>query len=78
MTPTVYLANICSTSTAGILASTALRGFRATVLGMTFGPYDIIIGVAGLLFVAAGLAAWSPLRRVATQPKLSRSRKPDG
>jgi MFS family permease len=64
MTPAVYLGNVCSTATAGLLASTALRGFRATVLGTTFGPYDTAIGLAGLLFVAAGLAAWAPLRRV--------------
>jgi len=68
ITPAMYVANVCSTATAGLLASTVLRGFRATVLGATFGPYDTIIGVAGLLFVAAGLAAWLPLRRAATQP----------
>jgi Na+/melibiose symporter-like transporter len=71
LTPAVYLASVCSTATAGLLASTALRGFRATVLGTTFGPYDTIIGVAGLLFVAAGLAAGPALRRVAAQPKPS-------
>ena len=68
ITPAMYVANVCSTATAGLLASTVLRGFRATVLGATFGPYDTIIGVAGLLFVAAGVAAWLPLRRAATQP----------
>lgn len=68
ITPAMYVANVCSTAAAGLLASTALRGFRATVLGTTFGPYDTVIGVAGLLFVAAGLAAWLPLRRAATQP----------
>lgn len=66
--PVANLAVICSTALAGTLASTLLRGFHVTVAGISFGPYDTIIGAGGLLFVAAGLAAWPTLRRPAAGP----------
>jgi MFS family permease len=65
LTSAASVAAIASTAAAGALASTVLRGFRATLAGVTFGPYDTVIAVAGLLFVAAGLAAMMPLRRAA-------------
>ena len=65
LTPAASVAAIASTAAAGALASTVLHGFRATLAGVTFGPYDTVIAAAGLLFVAAGLAAMMPLRRAA-------------
>jgi hypothetical protein len=65
LTPAASVAAIASTAAAGALASTVLHGFRATLAGVTFGPYDTIIAVGGLLFVAAGLAVMMPLRRAA-------------
>jgi hypothetical protein len=57
---------ICATALAGALASTSLRGLHLTVAGVSFGPYDTIIGVGGLLFVVGGFAAWPVLRRPVT------------
>jgi MFS family permease len=62
ITPLAYLAAIVSLAAAGLLTSTVLHGFRATVADVTFGPYDTVIAVAGLLFIAAGLASIRPLR----------------
>jgi predicted MFS family arabinose efflux permease len=67
MGPTSYLSLVCSTALAGTLASTVLRGFHMTIAGISFGPYDTIIGVSGLLFVAGGLAAWPALGRLASK-----------
>ena len=61
--PVQQLAAIGSMAVAGFLASTALRGFHGTVGGLHFGTYDTISAVAGLLFIAGGLAA-VPLRHV--------------
>jgi MFS family permease len=61
--PSAYLAAIISMAASGVLASTVLQGFHETVAGITFGPYDTIIGAGGLLFIAAGLAAVPLLRR---------------
>jgi MFS family permease len=60
--PLQQLAAITAMAGAGFLASTALRGFHATLGSLAFGPYDLLIGVAGVLFVAAGLAATARLR----------------
>jgi hypothetical protein len=48
-----------------ILTSTALRGFHATVTGISFGPYNTVFAVAGLLFMASGFASIAPLRTIA-------------
>ena len=60
--PLQQLANILSMAAAGFLASTVLRGMHVVVGGAAFGPVDTIIGVSGLLVVAAGLAVLAPLR----------------
>jgi hypothetical protein len=33
------------------------------VAGVSFGPYDTVFGVAGLLFLIGGLASIAPMRR---------------
>ena len=60
--PLVQLSNIAAMAIAGVLASTALRGFHAVIAGIAFGPYDTIFGLAGLLFILAGLATIGPMR----------------
>ncbi len=57
ITPVAYLAVIGATAAAGALTSTVMRGFQLTVAGIHLGPYDTVIGVGGLLFAVAGLAA---------------------
>jgi Na+/melibiose symporter-like transporter len=66
MNPLMSIAAISSMGAAGILTSTALRGFRATVAGIGFGPYDTVFAIAGLLFMASGIASIAPLRRGGT------------
>jgi MFS family permease len=61
-TPLSNLAALLSVALAGYLASTVLRDFHATVLGITLGPIDTIYTVAGLLIVVAGLYAAANLR----------------
>ena len=56
------LGAIVSLVLTGVLASTVLRGLHAVVAGLTFGPYDTVFGVAGLLFVIAGAVSVAPLR----------------
>jgi MFS family permease len=56
------LASILSMAAAGFLASTVLRGMHEVIAGVTFGPYDTIFAVAGLLFVVAGFASILPMR----------------
>lgn len=63
MNPLLSLAAVSSMGAAGILTSTALRGFHAAVAGISFGPYDTVFAVAGLLFTSSGLAAVVPLRQ---------------
>lgn len=65
ISPLANVAAIASTALAGALASTTLRGFRASLAGLPFGPYNTVIAVGGLLFVAAGLTLIAPLRRSA-------------
>jgi MFS family permease len=62
ISPLQQLASIVSMLLAGVLASTALRGLHAVVAGVTFGSYDTVFAVAGLLFVIAGLTSIAPLR----------------
>lgn len=63
LSPLQQLASIVSMVLAGVLASTALRGFHATVAGMKFGPYDTVFAAAGLLFMIAGIASIGPLSK---------------
>ena len=71
LSPLRQLASIVSMVLAGVLASTLLRGFHATVAGMKFGPYDTIFAAAGLLFMIAGIASIGPLSRSRRQPAAS-------
>jgi MFS family permease len=63
--PALTVAMLISTGLAGFLASDALRGFSATVGGVTFGPLDTIFGCAALLLLIGGLYAMVNLRGVA-------------
>jgi len=63
LSPLQQLASIISMVLAGVLASTALRGFHAVVGGITFGPDDTVFTAAGLLFVIAGIATIAPLSK---------------
>ena len=67
MMPLQQVANVISMALAGILASTALHGLHASFAGMTFGPYDTLFSLAGLLFVVGGLAS-IPLLRAGSAP----------
>lgn len=62
ISPLQQLASIVSMALAGLLASTVLRGFHRVIGGVSFGPYDTILTVGGLLFVIAGLASVVPMR----------------
>ena len=62
VSPLVQLSNIAAMAIAGLLASTALRGFHVEIAGLAFGPYDTILAISGLLFIAAGLATIVPMR----------------
>ena len=65
--PLQQLATVSSVLVAGVLASTVLRHLHASFAGMTFGPYDTLFSIAGLLFIVGGLAA-IPLLRSAPNP----------
>jgi MFS family permease len=65
--PAIMATSVLSLALAGLLLSTALRGFHAHLLGLTFGPIDTIYTAMGLLTVASGLYAWYGLR-TATKP----------
>ena len=62
--PAISLASLLSIGLAGLLVSTVLRRFHATVLGVTFGPIDTVFTVTGLLTLAGGLYAMIGLRGV--------------
>ena len=64
MGPTTSIAEMASMLVAGFLASTALRDFHATVAGVTFGRYDAIFTVTGILAVGGGGYAAVMLRGV--------------
>jgi MFS family permease len=57
MGPLQQIAALVSTAVAGFLVSTALRGLHQSFAGTTFGPYDTVFAVGGLLFIIGGLAA---------------------
>ncbi|HLW02201.1 MAG TPA: MFS transporter [Ktedonobacterales bacterium] len=62
--PAINLASIVSMALAGLLASTLLHGFHATLLGITFGPIDTIFVGSGILVILGGLYAMLNLRGV--------------
>jgi MFS family permease len=59
---------LVSMALAGALASTVLAGFHARVAGLAFGPYDSIIAVSGLLFIAAAVADIKAMRHLPPAP----------
>jgi MFS family permease len=60
--PAISFAALTSTAGAGFLVSTALRGFRAVILGVQWGPIDLLFSWTGIAIVAAGLIARANLR----------------
>lgn len=62
--PMINLASIVSIALSGLLASTLLYGFHATLLGTTFGPIDTIFVGAGALVILGGFYAMVNLRGV--------------
>ena len=62
--PASSLASVASITLAGALASTALHGMHAALLGLTFGPIDTLFTGTGLLIVASGVYAMLNLRQV--------------
>jgi MFS family permease len=62
--PLVQLASVISMALAGYLASTALRQFHLVVAGVTFGPYNTLFAIGGILFVLSGAATIVPLRGI--------------
>jgi MFS family permease len=62
--PAINLASVASIALAGLLASTLLHGFHATLLGITFGPIDTIFTGTGILVMLSGLYAMVNLRGI--------------
>ncbi len=56
---------IVSMAVAGALASTLLAGLHARIAGLLLGPYNTIIAVSGLLFIAGAIAVIKPMRDLA-------------
>ncbi len=69
--PLQQASSIVSMAVAGVLASTLLAGLHARVGGLDFGPYNTIIAVGGLLFVAAAIAVIKPMRDLPGVPEAS-------
>lgn len=61
-TPLITGASLVSTALAGLLASTVLHNFHASLLGSTFGPIDTIFSVSGIIVMCAGLYVFLTLR----------------
>jgi MFS family permease len=61
--PVQQTAGIISMAGAGALASTALKGMHTVIAGTTFGTFDTIIGVSGILILIAGLSSLVPLAK---------------
>ena len=59
--PASALSSMVSMAVAGLLASTVLRTFHASVIGIRMGPIDVIFTVSGLLIVVAGLLSFAAL-----------------
>jgi MFS family permease len=61
--PASMLSSMLSAAAAGALASTALRNFHATVIGIHMGTFDVIFSVSGLIIIVAGLVTLFVLPR---------------
>jgi hypothetical protein len=61
LNPIVTAASMISVVVAGTLASTTLRNFHATILGLHLGRIDTIFLVSAALILAAGLYAYFAL-----------------
>jgi hypothetical protein len=62
LNPTITLAALFSVAVSGWLASTVLRTFNVTWLGIHFGPIDTIFTAGGGLALLAGIYARYSLR----------------
>jgi MFS family permease len=67
--PVTSVASMLSIALAGYLDGVVLRGFRATALGLIFGPVDVIYMGTGILIVLGGLYAAANLRCSGEQSK---------
>jgi MFS family permease len=78
LAPTTNLAALLSTALVGYFATTILRGFHLRILSVSFGPYDTIYLLGGLVITAAGVFAWAGLRAtgvdLSSRPARSRNR----
>ena len=61
--PAMTAAQVASVAVFGTLASTIFSGFHASVLGVAFDTYDLLILIPGVLCVLAGGIAFVGLRR---------------
>ena len=66
--PLGRLAALLSVALAGSLVSTVLRGFHASVLGISFGPVDTVFTGFGLLAVMGGIYTRVSLRDMIARP----------
>ena len=66
--PLGRLAALVSVALAGSLVSTVLRGFHASVLGISFGPVDSVFTGLGLLAVVGGIYTRVSLRSMIARP----------
>jgi MFS family permease len=77
--PAISAAELVGIGLSGYLASTTLRHFHATVLGVAAGPVDTIFSAVGLSILAAGVYALVSLRqltlRLGSRPAGSRDRR---
>ena len=69
--PVGRLAALLSVALAGSLVSTVLRGFHASVLGISFGPVDTVFTGMGLLAVLGGLYTRVNLSSIIERPASS-------
>lgn len=66
--PSMMVAQIASVAVFGTLASTVFSHFYLRVLGQTFGTYDTLVLIPGILCLFAGTIAAVSLRHVAITP----------
>jgi MFS family permease len=76
LNPAVSLASVGGIGIAGLLAGTALHGFHAKWLGMTFGSIDTIFTAAGVLGLVASVYAMVGLRSVSTHSQIRPTKEP--
>ncbi len=62
--PALNASYILSLALVGYLDSTLLRGFHATILGISFGPINTIFTVTGILAILGGLSSMIGLHGV--------------